>query len=61
MGLTETTAACDHWIGAERRHCQATKAVRAFLVGPRCPAHTPNALKGLPEPGQPATPQGATP
>ena len=51
---------CTHWIGTERRHCQATDDVRAYLTGPRCPAHTPRALQGLDEiePG-PGTPAGA--
>ncbi|GAB2731529.1 hypothetical protein [Streptomyces bullii] len=50
---------CTHWIGVERRHCHATDDVREYLTGLRCPAHTPNALKGLPEvppgPGMPAS------
>ncbi|GGS48039.1 hypothetical protein GCM10010270_17610 [Streptomyces violaceus] len=49
---------CGHWIGAERRYCKEVGDVRRFLPGLRCPAHTPNALKGLPEippgPGWPA-------
>lgn len=49
---------CLHWIGDERRHCHAADQVRPYLTGPRCPAHTPNALRGLPEvpagPGMPA-------
>jgi len=40
---------CRHWIGAERRHCRSGDGVRPYLTGPRCPAHTPNALQGLPE------------
>ncbi|MET9729642.1 hypothetical protein ABZZ79_02945 [Streptomyces sp. NPDC006458] len=43
--------ACAHWIGADRRHCRSTDRVRLYLIGRRCPDHTPNALKGLPEPG----------
>ncbi len=54
----ETRPECDHWIGAERRHCKEVDGVRRYLPGMRCPAHTPNALKGLPEvppgPGWPA-------
>lgn len=42
-------AKCEHWIGAEHRHCKATDDVRFFLTGLRCPAHTPRALAGLPE------------
>jgi hypothetical protein len=49
---------CGHWIGAEARHCHSTDGVRHFLPGHRCPLHTPNALRGLPEippgPGMPA-------
>ena len=40
---------CDHWIGAERRHCKDVAGVRRFLPGFRCPAHTPRALQDLPE------------
>jgi hypothetical protein len=50
---------CGHWIGAEHRRCGSTDDVRPYLTGPCCPAHTPNAVKGLPEvppgPGLPAT------
>jgi len=46
---------CTHWVGAERRHCQSVDGVRAFLTGPRCPAHTPAALTGRPEPGTKTT------
>ncbi|MFK4797821.1 hypothetical protein ACI3K5_03895 [Streptomyces sp. MPA0124] len=40
---------CGHWIGAEQRHCKEVEGVRRFIPGLRCPAHTPNALRGLPE------------
>lgn len=40
---------CTHWIGPERRHCKEVDGVRHYLPGPRCPAHTPRALRGLPE------------
>lgn len=43
--------ACAHWIGAEQRHCRSTDRVRLYLTGRRCPDHTPNALRGLDEPG----------
>ncbi|WP_338683859.1 hypothetical protein QD712_25600 [Streptomyces acidiscabies] len=41
---------CGHWNGAERRHCGATDGVRHYLTGLCCPAHTPSALAGRPEP-----------
>lgn len=41
---------CRHWIGAEQRHCREGDGVRQYLTGPRCPAHTPSALQGKPEP-----------
>jgi hypothetical protein len=41
---------CSHWIGYEARHCHATDRVRPYLIGPRCPAHTPAAIAGRPEP-----------
>lgn len=40
---------CAHWIGAEQRRCGARPA-RLYLPGHRCPAHTPAALAGKPEP-----------
>jgi len=46
----ETRTECDHWIGAERRHCREIEGVRRYITGLRCPAHTPNALQGKPEP-----------
>lgn len=45
----ETRPECRHWIGAESRHCREVDGVRRYLPGLRCPAHTPNALRGLPE------------
>lgn len=51
---------CAHWIGAEHRHCRAAEGVRMFLTGLCCPAHTPNALRGLDEaPPGPGMPAGA--
>lgn len=44
-----TSDACSHWIGVDSRYCHVTEGVRRYLPGYRCPAHTPNALKGLPE------------
>lgn len=41
---------CGHWIGAEQRYCHTADGVRAYLIGPRCPAHTPAALAGRDEP-----------
>ena len=41
---------CRHWIGEERRHCRSGEGIRLYIPGPRCPAHTPNALQGKPEP-----------
>lgn len=41
---------CGHWSGAERRHCRSGDSVRQFAIGRRCPAHTPAALAGRPEP-----------
>ncbi len=48
---------CGHWIGADRQYCHSADQVRHYLPGHRCPLHTPNALRGLPEippgPGRP--------
>lgn len=41
---------CGHWVGASNRTCTATYAVRPYLVGPRCPVHTPAALAERTEP-----------
>ena len=40
---------CTHWVGASREWCRSVDSVRAFLIGPRCPLHTPAALAGKPE------------
>jgi hypothetical protein len=51
---------CTHWIGTKHRHCRAAGDVRRYLTGPRCPAHTPAALAGQPEPTPgPGMPAGA--
>jgi hypothetical protein len=41
---------CGHWDGARRTHCGAAENVRPFLTGLCCPAHTPAAVAGRPEP-----------
>ncbi len=41
---------CRHWIGADGRYCLAAEGVRPYLQGPRCPAYTPAAIAGQPEP-----------
>lgn len=46
---------CRHWVGVEGRYCDETDGVRLFLSGRRCPAHTPAALAGNPEPGAQST------
>ena len=43
-------ASCGHWIGPQARYCLSPDRVRPYLTGPRCPAHTPAALAGHPEP-----------
>ncbi|MEV4768856.1 hypothetical protein [Micromonospora humida] len=45
-----TGGRCGHWIGTAGRYCHHTDHVRPYLQGLRCPAHTPAALAGLPEP-----------
>lgn len=47
-------ALCRHWIGAETRFCLEAPT-RSFPGGHRCPAHTPSALEGKPEPGRHAS------
>lgn len=41
---------CRHWVGAEQRHCKEADSVRQYVIGHRCPLHTPAALQGKPEP-----------
>ncbi|WP_413102264.1 hypothetical protein [Streptomyces sp. Inha503] len=41
---------CGHWIGADRRYCLAKDEVHPYLIGDRCPLHTPAAMAGRPEP-----------
>lgn len=40
---------CAQWLPDERRYCYAD-GTRPYLVGARCPLHTPAALLGQPEP-----------
>lgn len=51
---------CARWVGDH--YCRRIDGTRYFAVGSRCPAHTPNALAGLPEnqpgPGIPAYQKG---
>lgn len=50
---------CAHWIGAEGRYCGQPGA-RRYVNSIACPLHTPNALRGLPEPRPgPGMPAGA--
>jgi len=35
---------CEHWL--QTKSCAATKGVRMYQPGPRCPEHTPAALNG---------------
>lgn len=54
------SARCAHWIGAESRYCGAVDGVRRYLNSVVCPAHTPSALAGKPEPQPgPGYPAGA--
>lgn len=41
---------CTNWSDRDRSYCGAIDGVRLYLVGDRCPDHTPNALAGRPEP-----------
>lgn len=41
---------CGHWIGTERRRCHADENIHRYTTGYRCPAHTPAAIAGRPEP-----------
>lgn len=49
--------ACGHYQNATRSHCGTTPA-RPYLTGPCCPAHTPAALAGKPEPAGGHCPPG---
>lgn len=55
-----TPAQCTHWAGAEGHVCGSGEGVRLYGTGLRCPAHTPAALAGRPEPQSgPGLPAGA--
>jgi hypothetical protein len=43
-------ARCGHWIGAQGRYCHTTDRLRPYLIGWRCPVHTPAAVAGRPDP-----------
>lgn len=52
-GLERLEAAlpeCGHWDGAKRQYCRAIKDVHRFVIGWRCPHHTPAAMAGRSEP-----------
>jgi hypothetical protein len=60
MSTERLAPECQHWIGAESRHCRSGEGVRNYLSGLRCPLHTPAALAGMPEPQPgPGWPEGA--
>lgn len=40
---------CAHWSGGAGRYCNASGA-RRYVIGWRCPRHTPAALAGRDEP-----------
>ncbi len=51
---------CGHWIGAEHRYCRSGDGLRPYVIGVRCPLHTPAALARKPEPqAGPGLPAGA--
>ena len=45
-----TTAVCLAWPRTLGAYCGSTDQVRLYLIGPRCPLHTPAAVAGQPEP-----------
>ncbi|MBL1100108.1 hypothetical protein [Streptomyces coffeae] len=49
---------CRHWDGSARRYCRAVRDVHRYVIGHRCPLHTPAAMAGRlepqPGPGLPA-------
>ena len=47
---------CTHTTDANGRRCDATAGVRPYVIGPRCPTHSPAALANIPEPGARPTP-----
>ncbi|NUH35307.1 hypothetical protein HUF15_00735 [Streptomyces samsunensis] len=48
-----------HWDGSRRQYCRTRDDVHRYVIGYRCPLHTPAAMAGRPEPqpgpGMPAT------
>ena len=58
--LEKALPECGHWDGTSRRHCRAVPGVRRYVIGWRCPDHTPAAMAGRPEPQPgPGMPAGA--
>lgn len=57
--LEKALPECGHWDGPNRRHCRTVDGVRRYVIGWRCPDHTPAAMAGRPEPqpgpGMPAS------
>jgi hypothetical protein len=41
---------CLHWRGDQRSYCHNLAGVRLYLIGPRCPQHTPATVTGRSEP-----------
>lgn len=59
--FADTNPECRHWIGTTRRYCHTTDRLRPYPIGWRCPAHTPAAVAGRPEPQPgPGWPTAAT-
>ncbi|MGV9271484.1 hypothetical protein ACWDRR_43360 [Kitasatospora sp. NPDC003701] len=55
--MAALTDECGQWLPGQGGHCG--RPARPYACGPRCPAHTPAALAGRPEPtpGPGYTPQ----
>ncbi|WP_432010143.1 hypothetical protein [Streptomyces cucumeris] len=52
--LADALPECGHWDGPAARYCHTRDDVHRYVIGWRCPAHTPAAVAGRPEPGLPA-------
>ncbi|MFF5670304.1 hypothetical protein ACFY8S_09230 [Streptomyces hygroscopicus] len=58
--LAKALPECGHWDGTRRQYCRTRDDVHRYLIGYRCPLHTPAAMAGRPEPQPgPGMPAGA--
>ncbi|MCP9205544.1 hypothetical protein [Streptomyces cucumeris] len=48
--LADALPECGHWDGPAAQYCHTRADVHRYVIGWRCPLHTPAAVAGRPEP-----------